>query len=134
MTYAFEESRFSSCLCFLCLLFIVCSLSQFKDSYWEDSVALVKASCLSLLASYGYGYLSIQGLYAVFFILCTTTIDFISLSCDLCEVLLKKISLYLSSVSDYPVCCLYFAGDKCMWQVHFCNNFIIFFSAWVHYI
>ena len=90
MTYAFEESRFSSCLCFLCLLFIVCSLSQFKDSYWEDSVALVKASCLSLLASYGYGYLSIQGLYAVFFILCTTTIDFISLSCDLCEVLLKK--------------------------------------------
>ena len=66
MTYAFEESRFNSCLCFFCLLFTVCSLSEFKDSYWEDSVALVKASCLSLLASYGYGYLSIQGLYAVF--------------------------------------------------------------------
>lgn len=31
-----------------------------------------------------------KGLYAVFFILCTTAIDFISLSCDLCEVLLKK--------------------------------------------
>ena len=45
---------------FFCLLFTVCSLSEFKDSYWEDSVALVKASCLSLLASYGYGYLSIQ--------------------------------------------------------------------------
>lgn len=51
---------------FFCLLFTVCSLSELKDSYWEDSVALVKASCLSLLASYGYGYVSIQGLYAVF--------------------------------------------------------------------
>lgn len=54
MTYVFEESRFNTCLCF-CVhcQFPLCSSSEFRDSYWEDSGALVKGVCLSLLASYG---------------------------------------------------------------------------------
>lgn len=135
MTYAFEESRFNTCLCF-CVhcQFPLCSSSEFRDSLTGRIVVLWLRVCVWVSWLLMVWLSEHTRPLCWFFILYTSAVDFISLSCELCEILLKICrSILAQCQTTLPAAFVLLETNLCGRCVSEAT-LLYFFSVWVHYI